>query len=135
MQQWTDLFLNKPLPEGWMQGLLFITFGLHLLFVLLMLGTAILSLLFFLRDLLRQPSPDQHWNEHVAHSHMGLKSLAVVLGVGPLLLMQISHPHAFFTVTGLFSYVWLAIIPLLIAAFLLFDGFANLISFGAALFG
>lgn len=86
MQQWTDLFLNKPLPEGWMQGLLFITFGLHLLFVLLMLGTAILSLLFFLRDLLRQPTPDQHWNEHVAHSHMGLKSLAVVLGVGPLLL-------------------------------------------------
>lgn len=83
MQQWTDLFLNKPLPEGWMQGLLFITFGLHLLFVLLMLGTAILSLLFFLRDLLRQPSPDQHWNEHVAHSHMGLKSLAVVLGVAP----------------------------------------------------
>lgn len=125
MQQWTDLFLNKPLPEGWMQGLLFITFGLHLLFVLLMLGTAILSLLFFLRDLLRQPTPDQHWNEHVAHSHMGLKSLAVVLGVGPLLLMQISHPHAFFTVTGLFSYAWLAIIPLLIAAFLLFDGFAH----------
>ena len=131
MQQWTDLFLNKPLPEGWMQGLLFITFGLHLLFVLLMLGTAILSLLFFLRDLLRQPTPDQHWNEHVAHSHMGLKSLAVVLGVGPLLLMQISHPHAFFTVTGLFSYAWLAIIPLLIAAFLLFDGFAHKLSTSA----
>ena len=47
MQQWTDLFLNKPMPEVWMQGLLFVTFGLHLLFVLLMLGTALLSLLFF----------------------------------------------------------------------------------------
>lgn len=125
MQQWTDLFLNKPMPDVWMQGLLFVTFGLHLLFVLLMLGTALLSLLFFLRDLLRQPSPDQHWNEHVAHSHMGLKSLAVVLGIAPLLLMQISHSHAFFTVTALFSYVWLAIIPLLITAFLLFDAFAH----------
>ena len=125
MQQWTDLFLNMPLPEGWMRGLLFVTFGLHLLFVLLMLGTAVLSLLLFLRDILRQPSPAQHWNEHVAHSHMGLKSLAVVLGVGPLLLMQVSHSHAFFTVTGLFSYVWMAIIPLLITAFLLFDAFAH----------
>ena len=66
MQQWTDLFLNMPLPESWMRALLFITFGLHLLFVLLMLGTALLSLVFFLRDLLRQPSPSQHWNEHVA---------------------------------------------------------------------
>ena len=44
MQQWTDLFLNMPLPESWMKALLFITFGLHLLFVLLMLGTALLSL-------------------------------------------------------------------------------------------
>ena len=43
MQQWTDLFLNMPLPESWMKALLFITFGLHLLFVLLMLGTALLS--------------------------------------------------------------------------------------------
>ena len=60
MQQWTDLFLNMPLPESWMRALLFITFGLHLLFVLLMLGTALLSLVFFLRDLLRQPSPSQH---------------------------------------------------------------------------
>ncbi|WP_374282959.1 cytochrome c [Desulfovibrio sp.] len=131
MQQWTDLFLNMPLPESWMRGLLFITFGLHLLFVLLMLGTAILSLLFFLRDLLRQPSPPQHWNEHVAHSHMGLKSLAVVLGVGPLLIMQVSHSHAFFTVTVLFSYAWLAIIPLLITAFLLFDAFAHKLSANA----
>ena len=62
MQQWTDLFLNMPLPESWMRGLLFVTFGLHLLFVLLMLGTAVLSLLLFLRDILRQPSPAQHWN-------------------------------------------------------------------------
>ena len=106
-------------------ALLFITFGLHLLFVLLMLGTALLSLIFFLRDLLRQPSPSQHWNEHVAHSHMGLKSLAVVLGVAPLLIMQVSHSHAFFTVTVLFSYSWIAIIPLLITAFLLFDAFAH----------
>ena len=51
-------------------------------------GTALLSLVFFLRDLLRQPSPSQHWNEHVAHSHMGLKSLAVVLGVAPLLIQR-----------------------------------------------
>ena len=93
MNKWTDLFLLHPLPEGWLNGLLFVTFGLHLLFVLLMLGTAVLSLLFFLRDLLRRPSPDQHWNEHVAHSHMGLKSLAVVLG-GGLAVALAAQEHA-----------------------------------------
>ena len=38
MTPWTDLFLAMPLPENWQNGLLFLTFGLHLLFVLLMLG-------------------------------------------------------------------------------------------------
>ena len=125
MPAWTDLFLNMPLSEGWLRGLLFITFGLHLLFVLLMLGTALLALLFFLQDKLGEASAPQHWNEKVAHSHMGLKSLAVVLGVAPLLIMQVSHSHAFFTVTGLFSYAWVAVIPLLIFAFLLIDAFAH----------
>jgi len=131
MQQWTDVFLTMPISPGWMQGLLFVTFGLHLLFVLLMLGTALLTLVFFLRDILRQPGEPQPWNEKAAHTHTGLKSLAVVLGVAPLLLMQVSHSNAFFTVTGFFSYAWLAVIPLLVAAFLLFDVFAHKMNVGA----
>ena len=128
MAQWTDLFLAMPLPESWLHGLLFITFGLHLLFVLLMLGTALLGLLFFLQKGVGGAVGPQLWNTQVVHTHLGLKSLAVVLGVAPLLIIQVRYSQAFFTGTGLFSYAWLAVIPLLIVAFLLIDAFGHTIS-------
>lgn len=118
MEQWTDLFLTLPLSEGWLRFLLFVTFGLHLLFVLLMLGTAMLGFIFFLQG---QFSGDQEgltWNQRLVRSHLGLKSLAVVLGVAPLLIIQVISSMGFFTATGLFAYTWLSIIPLLIFAFL-----------------
>ncbi|MHC1711050.1 MAG: cytochrome c [Solidesulfovibrio sp.] len=128
MGQWTDLFLSLPIPEHWLHALLFITFGLHLLFVLLMLGTAMLGLAFFLHARLSGDGGKQLWNKQVVTSHLGLKSLAVVLGVAPLLLIQIRYSHAFFTITGLFSYAWLAVIPLLIFAFLAIDAFGHKIA-------
>ena len=123
MNKWTDLFLLHPLPEGWLNGLLFVTFGLHLLFALLIVGTAVLGFVFFLQDWLDNDQPGQHWNSKFLHTHLGLKSLAVVLGIAPLLLIQIRYSYSFFTATGLFAYAWLAVIPLLIVAFLLIDGF------------
>ena len=125
MTQWNDLFLRMPLPESWQNGLLFVSFGVHLLFVLLMLGTALLGLLFFLQKCLTGEGGAQLWNKQIVHTHLGLKSLAVVLGVAPLLIVQVRYSHAFFTATGLFSYAWLAIIPLLIVAFLLIDAFGH----------
>lgn len=128
MSQWTDLFLSLPLPASWLHGLLFVSFGLHLLFVLLMLGTALLGLLFFIQKKVHGESGPQLWNKRMVHSHLGLKSLAVVLGVAPLLIIQVRYSQAFFTTTGLFSYAWLAVIPLLIVAFLLIDAFGHKIS-------
>jgi mono/diheme cytochrome c family protein len=125
MGHWTDLFLALPLPESWLEGLLFLTFGLHLLFVLLMLGTAMLGFVFFLKAWLERDAAGQLWNKKVVTTHLGLKSLAVVLGVGPLLLIQVRYSHAFFTATGLFAYAWLAVIPLLIVAFLTIDAFGH----------
>lgn len=127
MTEWNDLFLRMPLPESWQNGLLFISFGLHLFFVLLMLGTALLGLLFFLQQWLAGEGSDDSrlWNKEVVHTHLGLKSLAVVLGVAPLLIVQVRYSYAFFTATGLFSYAWLAVIPLLIVAFLLIDAFGH----------
>lgn len=121
----SDLFLRMPLPESWQNALLFVSFGLHLLFVLLMLGTALLGLLFFLQQLINRDNSPRLWNKEVVQTHLGLKSLAVVLGVAPLLIVQVRYSHAFFTSTALFSYAWLAVIPLLIVAFLLIDAFAH----------
>ena len=94
MPQWTDLFLATPLSQGWLHGLLFLTFGMHLLFVLLMLGTALLGLLFFLRERLSESPGTQLWNARMVHTHLGLKSLAVVLGVAPLLIMPASEVYS-----------------------------------------
>lgn len=121
MTRWTDLFLAMPLPETWLHGLLFVAFGLHLLFVLLMLGTALLGMLFFMHKWVSGEAGPQLWSKQVISTHLGLKSLAVVLGVAPLLIIQVRYSYAFFTATGLFSYAWLSIIPLLIGAFLLID--------------
>lgn len=124
MNQWTDLFLKMPMPQSWQHGLLFIAFGVHLLFVLLMLGTAMLGLMFFLQKWMsRAGAPEEIWNKKIVHTHIGFKSLAVVLGVAPLLIVQVRYSHAFFTATSLFSYAWIAVIPLLIIAFLLVDAF------------
>ncbi len=125
MPQWTDLFLAIPLPQTWQHGLLFITFGLHLLFVLLMLGTALLSLVFFLHGWKEGDRSYELRSSKIARSHLGIKSLAVVLGIAPLLLIQVYYPFAFFSVTGLFAYAWLAIIPLLLIAFLFIDAFTH----------
>ena len=133
MPQWNDLFLALPVSENVLDALLFISFGLHLLFVLLMLGTAMLGLALFLHALLHNNTAQQPWNSHLVHSHLGLKSLAVVLGVAPLLVMQVRYSYAFFTTTGLFSYSWLAIIPLLILAFLLIDAFGHKLTGNALL--
>lgn len=125
MGQWKDLFLALPLDESWLKILLFTTFGLHLLFVLLMLGTALMGLVFYLRGCCDSSQEDLGWNQNVVKSHLGLKSLAVVLGVGPLLIIQVVHSMGFFTATGLYSYTWLSIIPLLIFAFLCIELFEH----------
>ncbi|WP_245577855.1 c-type cytochrome [Maridesulfovibrio bastinii] len=133
MGQTTDLFLSMPMPDGWLHFILFVLFGLHLLFVLLMLGTAMMSLIFYLQNKLSSDGVGLSWNRSFIKPHLGLKSIAVVLGVGPLLVMQIIYSYGFYTTTGLYSYSWLAIIPLLIVAFLLIELFEHRMTTGTLL--
>lgn len=44
-----DILLPSPVPETLVRGLLFAAFALHLLFVLMMLGTGILGFGYFLQ--------------------------------------------------------------------------------------
>lgn len=120
-----DILLDKPLPEPWLQGLLFVAFTLHLLFVLFTLGTAMLSFSYLLKG---------HWGGDpralrlagkIASTFMSHKSLAAVLGVAPLLLIQVTFTVPFFTGVNLFAPYWIAIIVLLIVAFLTFDLMAH----------
>ncbi|MFZ0050459.1 MAG: hypothetical protein WAK96_01665, partial [Desulfobaccales bacterium] len=121
MNRLFDLLLAKPLPEAWLQGLLFFAFTLHLLFVLITLGTAILAVFFFVDFYWRGRSQELLLDRRILRTFMAHKSLAVVLGVAPLLLMQVAFATSFFTATNLLAPYWMFFIALLIVAFLSFD--------------
>jgi mono/diheme cytochrome c family protein len=120
-----DLLLQKPLPDPWLQGLLFVSFTLHLLFVLFTLGTAILAFSYLLIGHWGGKPQALRLTGRIAKAFMSHKSLAVVLGVAPLLLIQVAFTIPFFTGVTLFAPYWLAIIVLLIVAFLAFDLLAH----------
>ncbi len=121
MNRLFDLLLAKPLPEAWLQGLLFFAFTLHLLFVLITLGTAILAVFFFVDFHWRGRSAELLLDRRILRTFMAHKSLAVVLGVAPLLLMQVAFAMSFFPAVNLLAPYWMFFIALLIVAFLSFD--------------
>jgi mono/diheme cytochrome c family protein len=126
MNQINDLTLTPPISPGWIISLLFTAFTLHLLFVLLMLGTAIIAFVYFI-DARWRYETEIEWNKTTFKSFTAHKSLAVVLGIGPLLLIQVGFTIPFFSAINLFAPYWLLIIGLLIAAFLAMDLLSHLI--------
>lgn len=116
-----DVLLDKPLPDLMVRGLLFVLFTFHLLFVLFTIGTAILGVFYFAQTHWRGRQTSLRWARDILDTFIAHKSLAVVLGVGPLLLIQVGFTVPFFTATNLLGPFWLLIIGLLIVAFLLLD--------------
>src|ERR1035437_1986692 len=92
-----DILLKKPLPDEWLLSLLFTTFTLHIIFVLLTLGTAIIALYYFAHSWWSGKLNEARWDKEILRTFLAHKSLAVVLGVGPLLLIQIGSTVPFFT--------------------------------------
>lgn len=121
MNRLFDVLLAKPLPDAWLQGLLFTSFSLHMLFVLITLGTAILAVFFFIGSHWGGRPQELELDRRILRTFLAHKSLAVVLGVGPLLLMQVTFATSFFTAVNLLAPYWMFIIALLIIAFLAFD--------------
>jgi mono/diheme cytochrome c family protein len=120
-----DLLLPLPLPQELARTLFFGLFFIHLLFVLLMLGTAILALAYFLEALWNNRLRELRWDKKILRIFLMHKSLAVVFGVGPLLLIQVAFSIPFFSAVVLFSPFWLLIIAFLIIAFLSFDSLGH----------
>jgi cytochrome c len=113
----TPAELPLPLPLPLAKGLLVAAFLLHIVFVNLMLGGTILAL-------------HAHWRgrrEPVMLAFAGMlattvtvhKSLAVVLGVAPLLLLSVAYTVPFYTSALLLAPAWLSILWLVTLAFLL----------------
>jgi mono/diheme cytochrome c family protein len=125
MNKLFDIMLSKPLSNGWLHGLLFTFFSFHILFVLLAIGTAILAVFYFIYTYRVGKIDELRWDKKILRIFLAHKSLAVVLGVGPLLLIQVSYSIPFFNGIILFAPYWMLIIALLIVAFLSFDSLAH----------
>jgi mono/diheme cytochrome c family protein len=125
MSRFFELLLAPPLNAGWRRALLFSGFYFHMVLVLLALGTAFLAVFYILSSSLGGDSATQGWDKRILRTFMGFKSLAVVLGVAPLLLIQVGRTLPFFNATGLFAGFWMLVIGLLVVSFLSFDALGH----------
>ncbi|WP_246496691.1 c-type cytochrome [Chitinophaga varians] len=112
-----DIPLALPLPEWLLVVLLVVSFLAHIIFVNLMLGGSILTLWAQIKGM-----KDKEYDTlayEIAKTITVNKSLAVVLGVAPLLSINVLYTVYFYSANALTGLMWILIIPLVTAAFLL----------------
>ncbi|NSL87159.1 cytochrome c [Chitinophaga sp. Mgbs1] len=112
-----DIPLDLPLPEWLLVVLLILSFLAHIIFVNLMLGGSILTLWAQIKGL-KDRDYDTLAHE-IAKTITVNKSLAVVLGVAPLLSINTLYTIYFYSANALTGLMWISIIPLVTIAFLL----------------
>ena len=112
-----DFPLPLPASSLDLQVVLIVLFLVHILFVNLMVGGALLTLIYEIRGL-RRPGFDALASKIAATVTVN-KSMAVVLGVGPLLAINALYGLWFYTANALTGRAWIMVVPLVITAFLL----------------
>lgn len=112
-----DLPLPLPGTPAEFQFAIVVLFLLHIVFVNLMLGTTLMALFYEVRG---WKNPDY---DRLARELAGMvtvhKSLAVVLGVGPLLVANVYYTVYMYSANALTGTAWMMVVPLVAAAFLL----------------
>lgn len=112
-----DIPLPLPAPAGLLEALLTVAFIAHILFVNLMVGGTLLVLGLELRG--RRDAGLAWLARKLAGTITVNKSLAVVLGVAPLLLINVLYTIHFYTANALTGIAWVALLPMIAGAFLL----------------
>jgi len=112
-----DIPLPLPAPEPLLVVVLVLFFLLHIVFVNLMLGGSLLTVWYQVKGL--RDARYDHLAHAIAETITVNKSLAVVLGIGPLLAINTLYTVYFYSANALTGTMWLAIIPLVAGAFLL----------------
>ncbi len=115
-----DIPLALPAPLGLLKLLLVVTFLIHILFVGLMIGGAYWSVIFRLLGWVLKEEDgffDRLARETLATVTVN-KSLAVVIGVAPLLLIGLAYTNYWYVATMMTAPAFLSIIWLVILAFL-----------------
>jgi cytochrome c len=112
-----DLPLPLPLPAEVLALLIVPLFLLHILFVNLTVGGSALAVLYEIVGLY-VPRYDR-LARVISNTVTVNKSLAVVLGIGPLLLINLLYTTAWYSANTLTGHAWVLLLPMLIVAFLL----------------
>ena len=112
-----DLDLPLPIDEWALKLWIVPLFLLHIFFVNLMVGGAVMG---FVNEVvgLRFPRYD-HLARRIAETLTVNKSLAVVLGIGPLLMINLLYTVHFYSANALTGHAWALLIPLISVTFLL----------------
>ncbi|MBU0984777.1 MAG: cytochrome c [candidate division Zixibacteria bacterium] len=111
-----DLSLPLPLNPDDLAIILVVLFLVHIFFVNLMMGGVILSVIFEIVGKYRKEYDQLAYR--ISETVTANKSLAVVLGVGPLLCISLLYTMHFYAANALTGYAWISVIPLVIIAFL-----------------
>lgn len=114
-----DLPLPPPLDRDLLSAGLVASFVLHILFVNFMLGGALASFWHEVRGWMRNDPDEDAVARELSSTITVSKSLAVVLGVGPLLFMNVLYSTYFYAANILTGVAWMAIVPMAATAFLL----------------
>ncbi|UTD27511.1 hypothetical protein [Bradyrhizobium sp. WD16] len=112
-----DIPLPLPAPEPVLVAVLVVFFLMHIVFVNFMVGGALLTLYYELRGLKEKRNDDLAYE--IASTITANKSIAVVLGIGPLLAINTIYTVYFYTANALTGVFWISIIPLVVLAFVL----------------
>ena len=114
-----DIPLPLPFPEGVLVLLLIFAFLLHILFVNLMLGGSILTLWAEIKGAKNNKTEYDLLAREISNTITVNKSLAVVIGVAPLLTINVLYTVFFYSANSLTGTLWISIVPLVTLAFLL----------------
>lgn len=112
-----DIPLPLPIDRTLLEILLVVLFLFHILLINLMIGGSTLTVLYEFLGL-KRPQYDKLARE-IGKTITVNKSMAVVLGVGPLLAINVLYTMHFYAANALTGLAWISIVPLVAIAFLI----------------
>ncbi|RST60311.1 cytochrome c class I [Siminovitchia terrae] len=114
-----DIELAIPGNIGFFEVLIVVSFLMHILFVNITVGSSTLAVFQEVRGMRKKEKVFDEFAFQLANHTSILKSIAVVLGVAPLLLISVIYTQYFYPSTLLIGKAWLSLLIILITAFLI----------------
>ena len=114
-----DILLPLPAPLIFLKVLLVVSFLLHIVFVNMMLGGALFGVVYRIIGRRKKDGFYDRFAREIVMTTTVTKSMAVVLGVAPLLSINLAYTKFFYVANGITAPYWISVPLLVITAFLL----------------